>query len=87
MRSLTYLLLLAPPALNAQNPDRTAGRGVNFYSIEQEVALGAQMASDFNRRSEILDNAPVNRYLISVGERLLKQIPETGFTFHFAVDC
>jgi predicted Zn-dependent protease len=85
MKSLTYLMLLALPALNAQqSPDSTASRGVNFYSIEQESALGAQMASEFQRQSQMLDNAQVNGYLTSVGDRLLKQIPETGFTFHFA---
>ena len=85
MKSLAYLVLFALAALNAQQaPDRTVGRGVNFYSIEKEAALGAQMASDFPRQIQVLDDAQVNGYLRSVGARLLKQIPETGFTFHFA---
>jgi predicted Zn-dependent protease len=85
MKSLAYLILLALPALNAQqNSDRAVGRGVNFYSIEKEAALGTQVASDFQRQNQALDDAQVNGYLRSVGDRLLKQIPETGFTFHFA---
>jgi beta-barrel assembly-enhancing protease len=85
MKALAYLLLIALPALNAQqNPDAAAGRGVNFYSIEKEAALGAQVAADFRRQNQILDDAQLNGYLARLGERLLKQIPETGFTFHFA---
>jgi predicted Zn-dependent protease len=85
MKPLAYLMLLAVPALNAQqSPAGAAGRGVNFYSIEKEAALGAQLASEFQRQNKILDNDQVNGYLNSVGGRLLKQIPETGFTFRLA---
>ena len=77
MKRRAYVALLALPILNAQQaPDVTAGRGV--------AALGAQLASEFQRLNRILDDARVNGYLESVGGRLVKQIPETGFAFHFA---
>jgi predicted Zn-dependent protease len=86
MKSLLYLVLLALPALSAQETSgRAVGPGVNFYSIEKEAALGAQMAGDFQRQNQVLDDPQVNGYVRSVGERLVRQIPETGFTFHFAV--
>jgi predicted Zn-dependent protease len=86
MKPLAYLMLLTLPALNAQQtPGAAPGRGVNFYSTEKEAALGAQMASEFQRQNRILDDAQVNAYLESAGGRLLKQLPDTGFTFHFAV--
>ena len=38
--------------------------------------------SERDYQNQVLDDAQVDGYLRSVGDRLLKQIPETGFTFH-----
>ena len=46
MHRLSVLALLAP-ALAAQTP--APDRGVNFYSIEKEQALGAQLAAEYQR--------------------------------------
>jgi predicted Zn-dependent protease len=80
MKWLPYLTPLIVPALGAQQ--NTANPASD--SVAKEATLGAQLAGNFERENQLLDNAQVNGYLKSVGERLLKQIPDTGFTFHFA---
>ncbi|HUP02372.1 MAG TPA: M48 family metalloprotease [Bryobacteraceae bacterium] len=85
MKWLVYLMLLSLPLLKAQqNPSGAAGRGANFYSIERESAIGAQLAIEFQQRNQVLDNSQVNGYLMRIGARLLRQIPDTGLTFRIA---
>ena len=42
-----------------RNPDEIANRdvdkGVNFYSLEKEIAMGKQMAQEFERQAKIID--------------------------------
>ena len=76
-------LLLACAALNAQ--DQPTGRGVNFYSLEKEAALGAQLAGEFHRKTTAIASAAVHDYVARLGARLIAQIPDTGFTFTFTV--
>ena len=77
------VLLLACAALNAQ--DRPTGRGVNFYSLEKEAALGAQLAGEVHRKTTTIASAAVHDYVARLGARLIAQIPATGFTFTFTV--
>jgi len=76
-------LLLACAALNAQG--QPTGRGVNFYSLEKEAALGAQLAGEVHRKTAAIASAAVHDYVARLGARLIAQIPETGFTFIFTV--
>ena len=50
MRATAFFLFAF--TLAAQDP----GRGVNFYSIEKERALGAQIAQEFRKTSTIVEN-------------------------------
>ena len=43
------VLILAGLALMAQEPVRPAGKGVNFFSLEKEAALGRQLAAEFRK--------------------------------------
>ena len=36
--------------------ERNVGKGVNFYSIEKEIAMGKRMAQDVERHSKIVDD-------------------------------
>src|SRR5579864_8084099 len=44
---------------NKRNPDeicnRDVGKGVNFYSLEKEIAMGKQMAQEVERQAKIID--------------------------------
>lgn len=79
---MRFALLLVCATLSAQTP-LPPGRGVNFYSIEKEKALGAQITTEYRRQARILDAPPVNTYLDELGQRLAAQAPATGFTYTF----
>jgi predicted Zn-dependent protease len=59
------------------------GRGINFYSLEKENALGDQLAGEYRRQARVFDNAPVNAYLEALGQRLAAQSPAPSFTYTF----
>ena len=61
--SLTAASLLAFTLLAAdkkKDPDeignRDVGKGVNFYSVEKEIALGKGLAMDVERQAKIVDD-------------------------------
>ena len=60
----------------AQQP----GQGVNFYSRDQEVALGRQLAAEFRQGTTPLDNAAANDYVKRVTANLAAQF-SGGWTF------
>ena len=88
---MRFALLLFCATLSAQKPTpvpipigvTAPGRGVNFYSIEKEQALGAQLAAEYRRQIRAFDAPSVNAYLDELGQRLAAQAPATGFTFTF----
>jgi predicted Zn-dependent protease len=46
------------------------GKGVNFYSIEKEIALGKQMAEEVERQARIVDDPAVAEYVNRLGQNL-----------------
>lgn len=79
---MRFAFLLFCATLSAQTP-LPPGRGVNFFSIEKEKALGAQLAAEYRRQAREIDAPPVNAYLDELGQRLAAQSPATGFTYTF----
>jgi predicted Zn-dependent protease len=78
---MRFALLLVCATLSAQTPP--PGRDVNFYSIEKEKALGAQVAAEYRKQARAIDSASVNAYLDELGQRLAAHAPATGFTYTF----
>jgi beta-barrel assembly-enhancing protease len=52
--------------------NRGVGKGVNFYSIEREVALGKQLAQQVERTSKLIDDPVVTEYVNRVGQNLVR---------------
>jgi predicted Zn-dependent protease len=50
--------------------NRDVGKGVNFYSIEKEIALGRQMAQEVEREAKILKDPVVSEYVNRIGQNL-----------------
>ena len=48
------------------------GKGVNFYSLEQEIALGRQMAREVEIESRLLDDRVVGEYVNRLGQNLVR---------------
>jgi predicted Zn-dependent protease len=78
---------LAPsaPALSTSKPikvdprydvnrigERGTGSGVNFYSMEQEQALGHQLSQEVEANCKLLSDAPINDYVNTLGQRLVR---------------
>ena len=52
--------------------NRDVGKGVNFYSIEKEIALGKQMAQEVERQAKIVDDPIIAEYVNRVGQNLVR---------------
>jgi predicted Zn-dependent protease len=92
MRLLIIWLLLclfAPGLLAAdqkkKGPDDIGnsdpGKGVNFYSIEKEIAMGKQIAQEVEREAKLLQDPVVTEYVNRLGQNLARnsdvQVPIT----------
>src|SRR6202162_6136637 len=52
--------------------NRDVGKGINFYSIEKEIALGKQLAQEVERQAKIIDDPVIAEYVNRVGQNLLR---------------
>ena len=77
------VLLLAGLSLMAQASLGPAEKGVNFYSLEKEAALGKQLAAEFRRRTTQIDKPGVQEYLDRLGRKLAAQMPKVKVPFTF----
>ena len=82
MRTLIIVFFLAG-LLPAQQ--RRPGQGVNFYSIEKEAVLGAQLADEVRSHTHPIDNVAVTDYVAFLSHRLTASQPGQPFTYTFTV--
>src|SRR6516164_12622 len=76
----TVLSLTLVASLEAQNKkndpeeigNRDVGKGVNFYSLEKEIALGKQLAQEVEREAKIIDDPIIAEYVSRVGQNLVR---------------
>jgi beta-barrel assembly-enhancing protease len=52
--------------------NRNPGKGINFYSIEREIALGKGLAQEVERSSKLIDDPVVVEYVNRVGQNLVR---------------
>jgi len=61
--------------------NRGVGKGLNFYSLEREIALGKQLAQEIERSAKFVDDPVVAEYVNRVGQNLVRnsdaQVPFT----------
>jgi len=75
--SIIFLLSFSLPAENKENnPDdignRDVGKGLNWYSMEKEIALGKQLAQQVERQAKLIDDPVVTEYVNRVGQNLVR---------------
>jgi beta-barrel assembly-enhancing protease len=81
--SLSFSLALAlvtPGRVFAEDPEkdpdqignRNVSGKVNFYSLEKEIALGKQLASEVERHAKIINDPVVAEYVNRVGQNLVR---------------
>jgi predicted Zn-dependent protease len=52
--------------------NRDVGKGVNFYSLEKEIALGKQLAQEVEHESKIIDDPVISEYVNRIGQNLVR---------------
>src|SRR6202142_520229 len=81
--SLSFMLavaLAAPGRFFAEDPEkdpdqignRNVSGKVNFYSLEKEIALGKQLASEVERQAKIINDPVIAEYVNRVGQNLVR---------------
>ena len=75
--SAIFLLSFSLPADNKEkNPDdignRDVGKGLNWFSLEKEIALGKQLAQEVERQAKLVDDPVISEYVNRVGQNLVR---------------
>jgi predicted Zn-dependent protease len=86
-RSLLLVLMAASLAHGARQPGDPLRPGFNFFSRQQDVALGQEAAEQARRQLPPVRNPFLRDYVRRIGERLAAtpEARESGFQFNFTV--
>ena len=52
--------------------NRDVGKGMNWYSLEKEIALGKGLAQDVERQAKVIDDPIIAEYVNRVGQNLVR---------------
>lgn len=52
--------------------NRDVGKGLDFYSLEHEIALGKQLAQEVDRSAKFIDDPVINEYVNRVGQNIVR---------------
>ena len=52
--------------------NRSVGKGLDFYSLEREIALGKQLAQEVDKSAKFINDPVVNEYVNRVGQNLVR---------------
>src|SRR5271155_1704898 len=74
------LALVAPGRMFAEDPEkdpdqignRNVSGKVNFYSLEKEIALGKQLASEVERQAKMVNDPVISEYVNRIGQNLVR---------------
>jgi predicted Zn-dependent protease len=74
------LAVVAPHPAFATDPkkdpdeigNRDVGKGVNFYSIEKEIAIGKGLAQQVEKQAKIVNDPVISEYVNRVGQNLVR---------------
>jgi beta-barrel assembly-enhancing protease len=78
--TVALLSLIAASAFAGENkkddPDaignRDVGSGINFYSLEKEIALGKQLAQEVERQAKVVNDPVIAEYVNRVGQNIVR---------------
>jgi predicted Zn-dependent protease len=74
--AVTALAAGAQEVPKKKDPDqignRDVGKGINFYSIEKEIALGKVLAQDIEKNSKIIDDPVISEYINRLAQNLAR---------------
>lgn len=52
--------------------NRDVDKGVNFYSLEKEIAMGKQLAQEVERQAKVIDDPVIAEYVNRVGQNIVR---------------
>ncbi|MEI9973372.1 MAG: hypothetical protein WDO73_15815 [Ignavibacteriota bacterium] len=52
--------------------NRDVGKGVNFYSLDKEIALGKQLAQEVERQAKVVTDPTISEYVNRIGQNLVR---------------
>src|SRR5580658_2589797 len=52
--------------------DRNVSKGLNFYTVDQELALGKQLAIEVEKQAKIVDDPIISEYINRLGQNLAR---------------
>src|SRR5450432_4060794 len=52
--------------------DRSVGAGVNFYSLDKEIAMGKGLAQEVERDAKVIDDPIIAEYVNRIGQNLVR---------------
>jgi predicted Zn-dependent protease len=52
--------------------NRSVGKGLDFYSLEHEIALGKQLAQEVDRSAKFINDPVITEYVNRVGQNLVR---------------
>ena len=81
----TAAVALATFLVGAAGAQERIEAGSNAYTKEDDIELGREAAKEIEKQVQIVDDRQLAGYIEDMGERLLKQAPESGFPFTFKV--
>lgn len=79
--SLLVVLVVSIPSVFGgtdpkKDPDqigtRDVGKGVNFYSLQKEMAIGKQLANEVEKQSKIITDPVISEYVNRLGQNLVR---------------
>jgi predicted Zn-dependent protease len=57
---------------NKKAEPKDPGQGVNFYSLDKEIALGKQMAEEVERESRLEEDPVITEYINRIGQNIVR---------------
>ena len=75
-------LILSAQCLLAQDP----GRGVNFYRLEKELALGQQLAQTYREQATIIENPELLGQVETLARKLIPEGSRYRYSFAIVAD-
>ena len=78
IRILLALAIALPGFADSKKKDpdeignRDVGKGVNFYSLDKEIALGKGLAQDVEKQAKIINDPVISEYVNRVGQNLVR---------------
>lgn len=85
MRSLLFVFLAAQLCAQTPQPGSTAGRGINFYSLQSEYEMGQNARARLEAALPVVHEPALDGYLLRLGQELAVHVPGLHPQFTFTV--